>query len=118
MTKPSVKTRCVANSYADKDERIIEFTGKAGGGLIAFRNTEGGGTTVDVYRTDPTVEVRTELHIALRAALRDVLAYNNRLNDPHGDGTGTDAHSPTGDSYNDLLSIIEPLFQVAGIDAP
>lgn len=118
MRKPSVTKRCPANHHTGPDERIIEFSGKAGGGLIAFRNTEGGGTLVDVYRTDPTVEVRTELHIVLRAVLRDVLAYNNRLNDPHTDGTGTDAKAPDGDSYNDLLQIIGPLFQVAGIEAP
>lgn len=54
MSKPKVTTRCVANTYAATNKRIIEFsdadTGK--GGLIAFRSRPDGKLQVDVYRCD------------------------------------------------------------------
>jgi hypothetical protein len=114
MRKPSVRRHCVANRYAGPAERIIEFTGKAGGGLISLRNTEDGATTVDVYRCDPTVDVRTELTTTARAVLAAARVYNNSLNDPHGDGTGNDAQAPDGDSYNAILDIMAPLFEALG----
>ncbi len=57
--KPSVITRCVANSYSGPDERIIEFSDrKLGlGGLISFRRTHDGKLRVEVYRVDDGVEV-------------------------------------------------------------
>lgn len=59
--KPSVKTRCPANYYAADTERIIEFSavinGQLIGGLISFRVTRRDTLLVDVYRTDPGVEV-------------------------------------------------------------
>lgn len=54
--RPSVKLRCVADAYAPRDERIVEFSspdGKAGG-LISFRVLNGV-LQVTVYRTDNTV---------------------------------------------------------------
>lgn len=58
MTKPSVFTKCVANSYAGPSERIVEFCDRSTqlGGLIAFRRTDAG-LTVDVYRCGPGVRV-------------------------------------------------------------
>ena len=55
--KPKVKLNCVASKYAGPTERIIEFSSKSGGGLIAFREHDGK-LTVDVYHQDATVEVR------------------------------------------------------------
>lgn len=37
-----------------------------------------------------------------------------RLNDPHGDGTGRDSKCPTGGDYNDLLSDV--LFALAKLE--
>lgn len=38
-------------------------------------------------------------------ALRDrITAHDADMNDPHHDGTGTDAMPPDGDDYNDLFS--------------
>lgn len=54
--KPKVNTKCVANNYAGPNERIIEFSSRYGGGLIAFMETVGG-LRVDVYCCDPTVTV-------------------------------------------------------------
>lgn len=54
MTRPSVNTRCVADSYADKrHERIIEFDG----GLISFRELDDGTMRVSLYRLDRRVRV-------------------------------------------------------------
>ena len=58
MRKPSVDTNPVANKYArNSNERIIEFSSGAGGGLIAFREIDGK-LIVEVYSEDSTVEVR------------------------------------------------------------
>lgn len=53
MKKPSVKTKCVANSYSAPNERIIEFDG----GLIAFRNLPNDVLLVSLYRLDNRVQV-------------------------------------------------------------
>jgi hypothetical protein len=57
MGKPKVITNPVANQYASKDERIIEYSSDGGGGLIAFRVVEGR-LIIDLYRHDNTVEIR------------------------------------------------------------
>jgi len=58
MTRPTVKTRCVAQTYAGPHERIIEFFDRAtqSGGLISFFSSDAG-LKVEVYRTDPKVTV-------------------------------------------------------------
>lgn len=66
-------------------------------------------------------------HAIQRTLARDILADNElliatlqriltaaeeidqKLDDPHGDGSGDDAESPTGDDYNDLYGTIVPL---------
>jgi hypothetical protein len=61
--KPRVLTKCVANTHAARNERVIEFSSDAGGGLIAFRVAEDGTLLVDVYRCDATVIVRHDTEI-------------------------------------------------------
>lgn len=89
MAKPSVKTKCVANNYAAKNSRIVEFSGENDGGLIAFHNLDSGKIRVVVYRCDPGVEVfapivgeLTDALNGLRAAIRtmpgiDPFAFGN-----------------------------------------
>lgn len=57
MSKPRVNTKCVANAYTGKDERIIEFSSENGGGLIQFMERQDGSLHVHLYRLDPTVKV-------------------------------------------------------------
>lgn len=57
MSKPSVNVNPVANQYTERDERIIEFSSSAGGGLIGLKVMDDGTLRVDVYRCDPTVSV-------------------------------------------------------------
>lgn len=54
----------------------------------------------------------------LRSVLAEVNAIDKAINDPRGDGSGNDAESPTGDSYNDLCSAIQPLFDMLNIKGP
>lgn len=56
MAKPRVITKCVANTYAGRDERIIEFSSDAGGGLISFRLVNGA-LNINLYRVDGSVIV-------------------------------------------------------------
>jgi hypothetical protein len=58
MPKPKVNTNPVANNYSAPNERIIEYSSKSGGGLIALRETDDGRLTVDLYRHDDTVDIR------------------------------------------------------------
>ena len=53
--KPKITVNCVASRYAAQDERIIEFSHKQGGGLIAFLPTEDGRLLVNLYQLDPSV---------------------------------------------------------------
>ena len=55
MSRPSVTTRCVADSYAMRNERIVEFNANDGtgrGGLISLRVTDSGAFVVNVYRVE------------------------------------------------------------------
>jgi hypothetical protein len=52
---------------------------------------------------------------ALRDLVRHVLAYDNNLNDPHGDNSGEDSRSPDGDDYNELYGYVKLAAEQAGI---
>lgn len=61
--RPSVMLNNPAQQYAERNERIVNFTSEHGGGLISFRaDDERGELRVDVHRQDPTVTVRVEGH--------------------------------------------------------
>lgn len=47
------------------------------------------------------------LEDALKTLFAAVQAHDQQLDDPHGDGTGNDAESPTGDDYNELGGLID-----------
>ena len=76
--KPRVKTKCVANSYAASDERIVEFSNgsRTGlrGGLIALRNCPDGKLLLNVYETDPGVIVKTDADAAVLTTLKALVA--------------------------------------------
>jgi len=59
--RPTVNTKCVADSYANKQcERIIEFSAGDGtetGGLISFRRMDDGTLHISLYRTDGPITV-------------------------------------------------------------
>lgn len=61
MKRPSIKTPCVADRYADKRaERIAEFSTPSGkGGLIRVRQNDDGSVLVSLYRLDPGIIVET-----------------------------------------------------------
>lgn len=71
--KPKVATRCVADTYAGANERIVEFSHRSSvglsGGLIALRETPDGRLRVDLYCLDPTVDVVAERTPARRCGL-------------------------------------------------
>lgn len=58
--RPRVVLGCVADRYATRAERIVEFTANDGtdcGGLISLRRFEDGTLRVDVYRCSGKVVV-------------------------------------------------------------
>jgi hypothetical protein len=55
-SRPRVILDCVADHYTRGEDRIVEFTSEAGGGLISLRVVNGR-LKVEVYRTDDTVDV-------------------------------------------------------------
>lgn len=57
MTKPKVTTNPVANQYTDSRERIIEYSHKGLGGLIALREMPDGTLLVQLYRHDDKVQI-------------------------------------------------------------
>jgi hypothetical protein len=78
--RPTVNTNPVAHQYSGPGERIVEFSNNIAadhkGGLIAFRNLDDGRLLVDVYRTDPKVDVR----VSARDGVSDqpvMLVYGN-----------------------------------------
>ena len=62
MSKPRVTTKCVANTYAAPNERIIEISsgnrrGTGNGCLVSIRDMDDGTLLIQVYRADGGVEV-------------------------------------------------------------
>lgn len=60
----AVLTRCVANTYVGRSERIIEFNDREredSGGLISFCRQSDGTLLVRIYRTDVNVRVSFDL---------------------------------------------------------
>jgi hypothetical protein len=55
-TRIRINPRPYANHHASPNERIVEFSSPSGGGLISFREVDGG-LEVEVYRHDDTVSV-------------------------------------------------------------
>jgi hypothetical protein len=54
--RPHVTLNCQADRYAGPTERIVEFTSRAGGGLVSFME-KGDRLSVHVYGQDATVDV-------------------------------------------------------------
>lgn len=54
----------------------------------------------------------------LRTVLARIQAHDMRLDDPHGDGSGNGAESPTGDDYNDVTTLLQPLYDLLGMVGP
>lgn len=52
-----INAQPVAQGYAARGEKIIEYSSPSGGGLISFREVDGR-VLVDLYRHDDTVDVR------------------------------------------------------------
>jgi hypothetical protein len=52
---------------------------------------------------------------AVRACLADIRAFDAKLNDPAGDGSGDNARSPTGDDYNEIMDMLTPLVNAAAV---
>lgn len=44
---------------------------------------------------------------ALKKMRRQLTAMEKKMDDPHGDGSGTDARAPDGDDYNRLFNLME-----------
>lgn len=60
MKRPRIITNCVANKYANRNERIVEYSFSNGkGGLIAFSLDDQGRPRVELYRHDPEVVIVT-----------------------------------------------------------
>lgn len=58
MKRPTVTTRCVADSFHAPNERMVEFSGPAGnGGLISLAAMPDGTLSVHIYRYDTNVRI-------------------------------------------------------------
>lgn len=77
--KPTIKTKCVANAYADHAERIAEVSHPYGGCLVSVRarDCDGQQLLVNVYGCDPSVICVTPESLALIKALESLLAYDD-----------------------------------------
>jgi hypothetical protein len=72
-----------------------------------------------ITNTSPPVTVPDPgLLTTLRTALQKVMDYDQALDDPIGDGSGRGALSPTGDDYNALCGILQPLYDALGMTGP
>lgn len=49
---PQIITRCVADSYADRDEKIVEVSGQDGRGCLILFRDDGRNLTIHVYRRE------------------------------------------------------------------
>jgi hypothetical protein len=58
------------------------------------------------------------LMTVLRNALTAIQAHDRKLDDPRGDGSGNDAESPTGDDYNEVTGLLQPVYDMLGMVGP
>jgi hypothetical protein len=58
MPKPKVTVNPVANAYTSANERIVEYSHKGLGGLMALRALDDGTLLVNLYRHDEGVLIR------------------------------------------------------------
>ena len=56
MAKPRIITKCPANVYTGKNERVVEYSSDSGGGLIRLVEAEGV-LHLTLYRHDDTVRI-------------------------------------------------------------
>ncbi len=54
----------------------------------------------------------------LQTALEGIQAHDRHLDDPRGDGSGDNAQSPTGDDYNEVCGLLQPIYDALGIVGP
>lgn len=54
----------------------------------------------------------------LRRVLEAVHAHDMTLNDPNGDGSGDSAQAPTGDDYNEVTGLLQPLYDALRMVGP
>lgn len=74
---------------------------------------------IDYWPTAPDSEPTPPgLMDTLRTALGHIQDHDMSLDDPHGDGSGNGAESPTGDDYNDLTARLQPLYDLLGMVGP
>jgi hypothetical protein len=59
-----------------------------------------------------------DLQATLRSALQAIMDHDKKLDDPRGDGSGIDAESPTGDDYNEVTALLQPLYDALGTIGP
>lgn len=94
MRKPSISTRCPADSFTDKSERIAEFSAAGLGGLISVRALPDGAplgkVRVDVYRCDPGVVVVGPQTDALLRELRRLVLHIDSTDTSGPDGATFD----------------------------
>jgi hypothetical protein len=104
-SKISVNTSPVADQYSQRDEKVIEFSSPNGGGLVSFSMMEDGALTVDIYRTDPAVivrtgdDVRTRLPRKVAGALAMVDETRAELDRANSYGGGADSVTSEHDAY-------------------
>jgi hypothetical protein len=105
MKRPSIKSPCVADRYADPNrERIAEFLAPNGkGGLIRVHQCDNGNVTVEVYRCDEGVTVIAALPD--NEAQANVAKYDAELNRLE--------IAPNGDDYNAIVGLMNGAAYVA-----
>lgn len=111
-SKPTITTKCVANSYSGDSETIAEFSSAAGGGLISVRYQPAHDqTVVSVYRTDEKVKVLTDQDIkaAVTGAVSSStnLALATALIKEHSACVGVDKQPPATQLWHVLASLVE-----------
>lgn len=67
---------------------------------------------------DAAVSKQNALMSALRNQLQAIMDHDKGLNDPNGDGSGDNAQSPTGDDYNEVCGLLQPLYDALGMVGP
>jgi hypothetical protein len=54
----------------------------------------------------------------LRNQLQAIMDHDRKLDDPNGDGSGDNAQSPTGDDYNEVCGLLQPVYDALGMVGP
>lgn len=112
--------RCTNGPYATSAAMMAEVKRLQGTGHrnVSCRWTQKLTSWAALTAPDAAAPVPADLMATLQSVLATIQGYDKAMDDPNGDGSGDNAQSPTGDDYNEVCGLLQPLYDALGMVGP